>query len=262
MKLGKWLAVVICAVVVAGGLSGLQISLAQDNPFSSNEPRERESRRVRKVERVEARTVVPDGVMSWTLRDSRNEIEQAAKALLDAEDDEAKATAERKLTELLNKYFEEDMERREQELAKVEERVKNLRELLAKRRKKREEIIDLQIKVLENEADGLGFFSNSPQSRQVYNSLIAAPVPGADGWTILPPVTSPAHVPGGSGGGSGFITVGAGTLKVTGTPPPAPAATPAPPRPPRAARPPQPEPPAVLQDRYNAPADVPADGQQ
>ena len=64
------------------------------------------------------------------------------------------------------------MDRREEELARVEERVKKLRALLTKRASKKQEIIDLQIKVLENEADGLGFFNN-------------AQPPGAMGWSIF-----------------------------------------------------------------------------
>jgi hypothetical protein len=86
-------------------------------------------------------------------------IREAAKALVDAEDDDAREDAERGLNELLDGYFEEDMERREEELANVERRVKELRELLERRREKKDDIIRLQVEVLRNEADGLGFFS-------------------------------------------------------------------------------------------------------
>jgi len=91
--------------------------------------------------------------------DPLQEIREAAAALGAAEDDDARADAERKLNELLNEYFEEDMKRREQELADVEARVKKLRELLERRREKKRDIIELQVEVLRNEADGLGFFS-------------------------------------------------------------------------------------------------------
>lgn len=90
---------------------------------------------------------------------SNAEIRRAVEALRDAEDDDAKAAATVALIKLLNETFDQDMRRREQELAQVEERVKNLRSQLDLRREKRQEIIDLQIKVLENEAAGLGFFS-------------------------------------------------------------------------------------------------------
>ena len=50
------------------------------------------------------------------------------------------------------------MERREKELADVEERVTKLRSTLQRRREKKRDILDLQMEVLLNEADGLGFF--------------------------------------------------------------------------------------------------------
>jgi hypothetical protein len=86
-------------------------------------------------------------------------IREAAEALSAAEDDEAKDEAQEKLSGLLNEYFEEDMKRREEELASVEKRVRQLRELLERRRDKKDDIIELQTNVLRNEADGLGFFS-------------------------------------------------------------------------------------------------------
>jgi hypothetical protein len=91
--------------------------------------------------------------------ETMNRIREAAKALVDAEDDDAREDAERNLNEQLDGYFEEDMKRREEELAGVERRVKELRELLERRREKKDDIIRLQVEVLQNEANGLGFFS-------------------------------------------------------------------------------------------------------
>lgn len=87
-------------------------------------------------------------------------IEQAAAKVRDADGEEAKRDARRELAELLDKYFEEDMQRRDEELKRIEERVKKLHALMSKRAAKKKEIIELQMKVLENQADGLGFFSN------------------------------------------------------------------------------------------------------
>ena len=50
------------------------------------------------------------------------------------------------------------MVRRGQELAQIEERLTKLRELLDRRRTKKQEILELQAKVALNEADGLGFY--------------------------------------------------------------------------------------------------------
>ncbi len=88
-----------------------------------------------------------------------NRIREAANALVEAEDDDAREDAERNLNEQLDEYFEEDMKRREEELANVERRVKELRELLERRREKKDDILRLQVEVLQNEANGLGFFS-------------------------------------------------------------------------------------------------------
>lgn len=104
----------------------------------------------------------PDGtpVISWA--GSKSAIRIAAEELRDAKDDEAKSKAEENLRGLLRNYFGEDMARREKELEAMQNRLKKLQEQLAKRRDKMQEIVDLQIKVLTNEADGLGFFSGDP----------------------------------------------------------------------------------------------------
>ena len=57
------------------------------------------------------------------------------------------------------------MSEREKELAKIEERLTNLRELLERRRTKKQEILDLQAKVALNEAEGLGFYNTEPQTK-------------------------------------------------------------------------------------------------
>ena len=118
------------------------------------------------------------------------QIRKAAEELSQAEDDDAKAEAEEKLNELLDSYFEEDMEHREQELADVEARVKKLRELMERRREKKQDIIALQMQVLVNEADGLGFFGHDAprgQNSPFGMDLFAAPVPSRVGQPPEPP---------------------------------------------------------------------------
>ena len=124
-----------------------------------------------------------------------NEIRQASERMRNATDDSKKADAKQQLGNLLNQYFDQDTLRREQELASIEERVKNLRAQLAKRKEKKQEIIDLQMKVAENEADGLGFFSTQGPEQNVnflyVNPATAAPMvaPG------LAPRFAPEKVP-------------------------------------------------------------------
>lgn len=108
--------------------------------------------------------VTPQGRKSFTIRTgqlalTQAKIREAAEKLRDAEDEEAKAAARKELAEVLGKYFDEDMSHREDELAKLEQRLTKLREQLDRRREKRQEIIDLQIQVSLNEAEGLGFVS-------------------------------------------------------------------------------------------------------
>jgi hypothetical protein len=98
-------------------------------------------------------------IMTHGQPETMHRIREAAAAVNDAEEEDAKGQAQERLEQLLDDYFKEDMERREEELANVEERVKQLRELLERRREKKREIVDLQVRVLLNEADGLGFFS-------------------------------------------------------------------------------------------------------
>jgi hypothetical protein len=118
--------------------------------------------------------------------DAMREIREAAAAVNDAEDERSKRQAQEKLEDLLDRYFDEDMRRRERELAEIEERVKKLDALLERRRERRREIVDLQVKVLLSEAEGMGFFSNgafegeeNPWGMRVeaYPSMFSAPSP-------------------------------------------------------------------------------------
>jgi hypothetical protein len=136
-----------------------------------------------------------------------NRIREAAAALVEA-GDYGRAGSERQLNELLDEYFEEDMKHREEELANVERRVKELRELLERRREKKDDILRLQVEVLRNEADGLGFFSAEgsgggkgsgpgafPQLPPLHPPVQAVPAtPYAPGAPAAP-VVAPAPVP-------------------------------------------------------------------
>lgn len=94
-----------------------------------------------------------------------------------AQGDAAKAAAQKKLLEALAKYFDEDMKVREDGLKKAEEQVKTLRAQLDKRGVKKQEILDLQLKVFENETEGLGFFGNSPVGVPISRAAAAVSMP-------------------------------------------------------------------------------------
>jgi hypothetical protein len=101
-------------------------------------------------------------------------IRKAAEAVRDAKGDEAKTAAQKNLTELLSKYYDDDMVQREHELKQIEERLTKLRELLDRRRAKKQDIIDLQAKVALNEAEGLGFYDNERPAKGGASSFSVA----------------------------------------------------------------------------------------
>ncbi len=72
---------------------------------------------------------------------------------------EEKQQATEALGKLLGEYFDSDMQRRQADLDKVRQRVARLEELLNKRQAAKQEIVDLQLKTMVNESEGLGFFS-------------------------------------------------------------------------------------------------------
>jgi polyhydroxyalkanoate synthesis regulator phasin len=83
--------------------------------------------------------------------------------------EEAKKRAEimKQLEAAVAAGFDEDMQVREGELSKLEERLNKLRAQLDRRQKAKGEIIQLEVKVLVNEAEGLGFVGvPSPWSRK------------------------------------------------------------------------------------------------
>jgi hypothetical protein len=133
-------------------------------------------------------------------------IRKAAEELRDAKDDDAKTKATADLRDLLGTYFEEDMVHRQKELEGVEARLQKLHAQLERRRAKKQDIIDLQVKMSVNDADGLGFYSQ-PEGG-AFN--IVAPAPQAFTWNkgmfggetisvpsadMMPPPPAEAHVP-------------------------------------------------------------------
>jgi hypothetical protein len=101
-------------------------------------------------------------------RDKLREVQKLANELKSANepdskvDEKKKAELTKKLETAVGGIFDSDMTEREQQLAKVEQQVKNLRNVLDRRRQAKTEIIQLEVKVLTNEAAGLGFSAPGP----------------------------------------------------------------------------------------------------
>jgi polyhydroxyalkanoate synthesis regulator phasin len=163
MKSRKAIAYIVLALVVGIGMIGLRAAWAQDPnpaPKTTGVPTKTKTitipdgEAIRKsVEKQLAQAGFPFG------NSMESQIRKAAEKLRDAKTDEAKAQAREELADLLGKYFDEDMARREKDVTKLEERLAKLREQLQRRREKKQDIIDLQIQVALNEAEGLGFVS-------------------------------------------------------------------------------------------------------
>lgn len=121
-------------------------------------------------------------------------IRKAAESVRDAKGDDAKSAAQKKLTDVLSKCYDDDMVQRGQELKLIEERLTKLRELLDRRRTKKQEIIDLQTKVALNEAEGLGFYDGERSAKGGASSFSLVR-PRIDSNVPEPGTPSPPQVP-------------------------------------------------------------------
>lgn len=83
--------------------------------------------------------------------------QNAMQALKSAKDEAEKKKASETVREHLVKQLDRDLVQREQELAEVEERIKQLKQQLAKRKASKDDIVTLRLKTIINNAEGLGF---------------------------------------------------------------------------------------------------------
>jgi hypothetical protein len=88
--------------------------------------------------------------------------EQLAAQYGAAKEDDKKSQLRTQLREALEKQFELQEQRRQEELAQIEARLKSLRELMQKRKDARQTIIDRRLDQLLRDAEGLGW--NAPSS--------------------------------------------------------------------------------------------------
>jgi hypothetical protein len=203
----RWMkGVVVAGAVVVVGLSVLEWSVAQEAATEEAAEAEldlkAELKHLELAKRAAAEAKRASVIAKKIARihagpgpDAMSAIRLAADELNQAEEGEAKAEAEAKLRELLSAYFDEDMNRRADELEDIEERLRQLRSQLERRGNHKPDIIDLQVKVLVNEAAGLGFFSDNGPKGFIFTA-------SDDPWTIsgppmgLPvPVAAPAAAP-------------------------------------------------------------------
>ncbi|HEV3304559.1 MAG TPA: hypothetical protein VG055_33220 [Planctomycetaceae bacterium] len=84
-------------------------------------------------------------------------LHQAVEKLKTAKSDAEKTSATNEISQVLEKWFKRDLQRRETQISEIETRVKKLRDQIDKRKKAKDEIINLRLRTIINEADGLGF---------------------------------------------------------------------------------------------------------
>jgi SecDF, P1 head subdomain len=120
----------------------------------------------------EAEAPAPSGPAP-TPEETQTQVKALVERVRDAKTDAERKSAEQELRNLLGRYFDRDIQRREQELTSLEERMNKLRNLLATRKEAKDSIVDLQYRVLVNEAKGLALFEGD-----LTNSLNAV-APGA-----------------------------------------------------------------------------------
>ncbi len=121
--------------------------------FGTTEPRDH--LRVRVIQRSEpymVKVALTDQEVAQ-LREYQNAI---AKLRSDESNAEAKTEARKKLTEILQQMMAADLEKRKQEVNTLELRVVKMRSQFDNRRAKQDQIIDLRLKTIQNEIDGLG----------------------------------------------------------------------------------------------------------
>lgn len=125
------------------------------------------------------------------------EVNKAFEALKSSGVQAEKDAAAEKLKGILEKQFNRDLERREKEVAELEERVKKLREQVTKRKEAKDDIVTLRMATIMHEAAGLGFPATGERPRefggdvQFFNTAPAYPVPAIP--TVPGPV--PTYTP-------------------------------------------------------------------
>lgn len=96
----------------------------------------------------------------------QNQIREAVKKIRETKEEELKSEVITEMEELFTKYFDQEIQQREEQLAPLEKRVKKLRDQIEKRKAAKADIIGLQLKLIEHQAEGLGFFTEPETSSQ------------------------------------------------------------------------------------------------
>jgi Spy/CpxP family protein refolding chaperone len=109
---------------------------------------------------ISTRGVMSPGHMSKEA-ELNGKVQEALDKYTAAKDDEAKQAARKQLQGALTELFDARQKEREDEIKQIEERVAKLRDTLKKRESMRQELIDHHLTTLIQDAEGLGWGSDS-----------------------------------------------------------------------------------------------------
>lgn len=87
----------------------------------------------------------------------RKKVAQATELLKKAEDDDAKQTAKEQLEAILEQEYDAHMDIYEAQIEEMEKQIKEMRKKLSRRRDAKSDMVKLRMRMLEAEADDLGW---------------------------------------------------------------------------------------------------------
>ncbi len=129
------------------------------------------------------------------MRMEMQKLDRATQSLRNAKDEPSRKAAIATIRDQLNAQFDRDLKRRADELTAIEERLQALQAQVQKRKDAREQIIELRLNTMINEADGLGFpderQSQFPASRGGNGSGLPGPVEFGSSFPTFTPSEDP-----------------------------------------------------------------------
>jgi hypothetical protein len=129
------------------------------------------------------------------IRMEMQKLDRATQSLRNAKDEPSRKAAIAEIREQLNAQFDRDLKRRADELTAIEERLKALQAQVQKRKDAREQIIDLRLNTMINEADGLGFPDERQSQFPASRGGNGSGLPGFSGPAPEFPVFTPLDAP-------------------------------------------------------------------
>ena len=100
-------------------------------------------------------------------------------------DAETKEAARKKMTDILGKQFDRDVESRAKQITVLESQLATLKEQIEKRRTVKDRLVELRLELVLNEAEGLGFPSSWNSSPNFTTQMwTGGSYPGASAITV------------------------------------------------------------------------------